>query len=120
MQFQDASILGRLLATLESFRTSTRINKPELIAAALRIYQDTRLSVAQDIVARSRVLGMLYEFNGPAYDGADRADENALEQWREEIAKRWEFQWTGSPEDDWARAEKRLEEVLVLEATSLE
>lgn len=63
---------------------------------------------------------MLYEFNGPAYDGADRADENALEQWREEIAKRWEFQWTGSPEDDWARAEKRLEEVLVLEATSLE
>jgi len=101
---EDAYILGRLLAD--------EMTGKNIVADALKIYQDIRLAVGRNIVAVSRDVGMMYEFNGPDYDGVDREDRDAIKRWGETLYKKWSFQWTGSPEDDWQRARALLGQVV--------
>ncbi|TFY56049.1 hypothetical protein EVG20_g9082 [Dentipellis fragilis] len=96
----DAYLLGRILSHNDT--------TPEIIPQALQIYQDIRLSFSQAVVARSRETGLMYEFNGPEYDGVDREDEESLGRWRKRICDRWQFQWNEDPEGQWEEAESRL------------
>lgn len=104
MSIQDAYLLGRLLA--DSATTKSNIPK------ALKIYQDIRLPVANEVVSISRDVGLMYEFNGAEYDGSDRDDHEAIQRWREAILEKWRFQWTGIPEDDWLAAQRRLRQAI--------
>ncbi|KAA1470072.1 FAD/NAD-P-binding domain-containing protein [Dentipellis sp. KUC8613] len=97
---EDAYLLGRIL----SHQNTTF----ETISRALQIYQDIRLAFSQAVVARSREAGLMYEFNGPEYDGADRGDVEALGRWRKGICDRWQFQWNTDPEGQWEEAESKL------------
>jgi len=100
---EDAYILGRLLSDDLTTRT--------IVPSALKIYQDVRLSVANDVVAISRDLGMMYELNSPEYDGEDRNDSEVIERWGQAILSKWSFQWIGVPEDEWKTARMRLTEL---------
>ncbi|KAJ7627743.1 hypothetical protein DFH06DRAFT_1338914 [Mycena polygramma] len=54
---EDAHILGRLLAH--------SLTKTENIPAVLKLYEELRLTLTQEMVEKSRVNGMMYEFNHP-------------------------------------------------------
>jgi salicylate hydroxylase len=81
-----------------------------VVPKALKIYQDIRLSVASNVVAISRDLGNMYEFNFGPYDGEDRDDKDAIMRWGQAIFSKWHFHWIGIPEDDWKTAQRRLTE----------
>ncbi|KAA1470047.1 FAD/NAD-P-binding domain-containing protein [Dentipellis sp. KUC8613] len=100
---EDSYLLGRLL----SHPSTTLSNVP----AVMQIYEDLRLAPANQTVALSRELGLMYELNGPVYNGEEPVDEDVLRRWKEEIYKRWEVYWQGRPEDDWKIAEGRLQHV---------
>lgn len=67
--------------------------------------------MANDVVAISRDLGMMYELNSPEYDGEDRSDSEVIERWGQAILSKWSFQWIGVPEDEWKTARMRLTEL---------
>ncbi|THH18845.1 hypothetical protein EW146_g2204 [Bondarzewia mesenterica] len=100
----DAYMLGRIL--------SHQFISPKTIPLALRIYQDLRLSLVNDIVASATEAGLMYEFNSGIYHGRDIADEKKVKQWADKIYIKWQFQWTGSPEEDWEEAKRRIEEMI--------
>lgn len=76
--------------------------------------------MANNVVASSRDLGMMYELNGPEYDGKDRDDSDAIKRWGQVMLSKWSFQWTGIPEDDWKLARMRLIEVASASETDLD
>ncbi|KAF9064305.1 FAD/NAD-P-binding domain-containing protein [Rhodocollybia butyracea] len=97
---EDAYILGRLL--------SDELTTESMVPKALKIYQDIRLSVANNVVAISQDLGNMYEFNFGPYDGEDRENKDAIMRWGQAIFSKWRFHWIGIPEDDWKTARRRL------------
>lgn len=77
----------------------------------LRIYQEIRLPLAQRAAERSRLSGLMYEFNHP-----DHPIESASS--KEEFKKlgniiRASFGWLaeGGCDEDWIRAEAKLKEI---------
>ncbi|OCH86635.1 FAD/NAD(P)-binding domain-containing protein [Obba rivulosa] len=98
---EDAYVLGHLLAhplvTLDT------------VAHTLKVYEDARLEFANRIITTSRDIGLLYEFNGPIYDGSRGASQETLDQWGKAIYERWEFQWNGSPAEELQHAKEQLE-----------
>ncbi|TFY64904.1 hypothetical protein EVG20_g5781 [Dentipellis fragilis] len=100
---EDSYLLGRLLS-----HSSTTLNN---VPAVMRIYENLRLVPANKTVAISRELGLMYELNGPEYNGEEPVGDDVLQRWREAIYKRWEAYWQGHPEDDWKIAEDKLQQV---------
>lgn len=68
--------------------------------------------MANNVVAMSRDMGMMYELNGPEYDGEDRNDSEAIKRWGQAMVPKWDFHWTGIPEDDWEKAKMQLIDVV--------
>lgn len=124
--FQDAYIVGRLLT-----HPLTGHKRADL---ALLVYEAVRLRTTNSLVLRSRELGCLTEFDCPgpsshlqplvndadgegrrtAHSGeeADAAMEAWRQRWSEEVTKRWQWQWEGSPQENWKVAEKMLGEAV--------
>jgi salicylate hydroxylase len=82
------------------------------VPAALRAYQDVRLSAAQLIAHNSERVGRMYQFNMPGcYDGTDRGNERGeLEILHQMIMSNFESRDQGSAVAQWQQAEKRLRE----------
>ncbi|TFY76984.1 hypothetical protein EWM64_g7028 [Hericium alpestre] len=103
---EDACMLGRLHAH--------DLTTHDTVPAAIQIYEDRRLAFANAVVAAARETGLMYEFNGPEYDGALPMDADALRRWREGIFRRWEFQWQGSPLEECREAEETLRRAVLV------
>ena len=106
--FQDAYVLGRLLA-----HPSTTL---ERIPEVLKKYESVRLPAANSVVHRSRLAGLLYEFNGKdLYDGSDLPKEQldrSYNELTEAILDQWKWQWTTNTMDqEWANIESTLPKV---------
>lgn len=83
------------------------------VADALKIYDGVRRPFANNVVERSRTAGFIYEFNQPGLGGEEEAySTSSLKAMGEEVYRQWSWHWLSMPEEDWARAEKELEEVL--------
>ncbi|KAJ6620964.1 FAD/NAD-P-binding domain-containing protein [Mycena sp. CBHHK59/15] len=105
---EDAHILGRLLA-------HPLVVKPK-IPATLKLHEKLRLSRTQDAGEKSRINGMMYEFNHPNFlfndpthpDGPSREELEALGN-----AVGLSFAWLadGNVEEDWAEAEAQLKAI---------
>ncbi|KZT25301.1 FAD/NAD(P)-binding domain-containing protein [Neolentinus lepideus HHB14362 ss-1] len=98
---EDVYILGRLLA----HPSATLDKAPDI----LRIYERVRLPFASGVAAECAATGYLYEFNGPAYGGAEC---EGLRELGKQIEKQWEWHWTKDFREDWRRAETLLSEAL--------
>ncbi|OAX34942.1 FAD/NAD(P)-binding domain-containing protein [Rhizopogon vinicolor AM-OR11-026] len=101
---EDAFVLGRLLA----HPLTTLDNVP----AALRAYQDARLSAAQ-LVARSTThTGWMYQFNMPGYyDGTDQGNERGeMEILQKMINNQFDSYGQGSAVAELRQAERSLQE----------
>ncbi|EMD38820.1 hypothetical protein CERSUDRAFT_151487 [Gelatoporia subvermispora B] len=105
----DAYILGRLLAHPLTMRAR--------IPAVLNLYESVRLRAAAEIVRRSRLTGLMYEFSAPgSYDGADRENEREhLNKLGEDLYGVWTWQWEGEPDAEWEGAEAKLKEMVQAE-----
>ncbi|KAJ7464503.1 hypothetical protein FB451DRAFT_1263683 [Mycena latifolia] len=105
---EDAHILGRLLAHPLAAKRK--------IPAILKLYEDLRLSPTQAAAEKSRINGMMYEFNhtnflfnDPSHpEGPSREDLGALGK-----AVGLSFAWLadGHAAEDWVEAETRLKEI---------
>ncbi|KAJ7613355.1 hypothetical protein DFH06DRAFT_1109238 [Mycena polygramma] len=105
---EDAHILGRLLAH--------PLTKKETIPAVLKLYEELRLAPTQEIVEKSRINGMMYEFNHPDFLFNDPSHPESPS--REELealgsAVGQSFTWLadGQVDADWAQAEAKLKAV---------
>jgi salicylate hydroxylase len=88
----------------------------EKIPRILKLYEDLRLSRTQDAAEKSRINGLMYEFNHPNFlfndpshpDGPSREDLEALGK-----AVGLSFAWVadGHVDEDWEKAEARLKAV---------
>lgn len=102
---KDAYILGHLL--------SHPLSTIDTVATSLKVYEDMRLDFANRIISNSRDIGLMYEFNGPIYDGRKGVSQEVLDEWGKAICERWEFQWTGSPAEELQQATAQLEAQLM-------
>ncbi|OAX31447.1 FAD/NAD(P)-binding domain-containing protein [Rhizopogon vinicolor AM-OR11-026] len=101
---EDAFVLGRLLA--HSLTTLDNVH------AALKAYQDVRLSVTQLLARQSSDMGYMYEFDAPGYyDGTDRGNEREeLELLKEKILERRGWESDDGAFSGWLKAEGKLQE----------
>ncbi|OAX42230.1 hypothetical protein K503DRAFT_683764, partial [Rhizopogon vinicolor AM-OR11-026] len=100
---KDAFVLGRLLA-----HPLTTLDN---VHAALKAYQDVRLSVGQFVARNSEAMGDMFEFDAPGYyDGVDRQNEReALELLKDEILELRRWRGEGAIAE-WLQAERKLQE----------
>ncbi|KAJ7726936.1 hypothetical protein B0H16DRAFT_1735435 [Mycena metata] len=96
---EDAHMLGCLLAHSSAVKAN--------IPAVLKLYQELRLIPAQDAAEKSRLNGMMYEFNHPdfLFDEPSREELTAL---GEAIGRSFEWLAEGNVAGDWAEAEAQL------------
>ncbi|KAL5530919.1 hypothetical protein ACEPAG_3795 [Sanghuangporus baumii] len=103
---EDSYILGKLLA-------SPGVTKQNLLSV-LQIYNAIRRPFGNHVVERSRMTGLLYEFNKLPEDideGRARAGSDIeLGKLTRELYKKWEIQWSALPNVDWREAERMLRE----------
>ena len=115
LDYQDAFILGRLLADP---RTSLA-----RVEDALRIYQDIRLPFGRGVVLKSDKVGRLCEFNYPGlYDGVSisaGSQEEEIKLTKEKlgevgraIEEVWSWQVKERVEDQWDEAKARYEALI--------
>ncbi|KAH9911102.1 uncharacterized protein BXZ73DRAFT_57355 [Epithele typhae] len=125
---EDAYLLGTLL-------TDPRTSPPRL-PRVLEIYQAVRLPFARAVVRNARAVGLMYEFNSPGLYAADpaRGEPTAVGVRSEEVTaaaadgdgdglKRrlgelerairgmWQWQWKEKVEEQWAEAERMMDEL---------
>ncbi|KLO11287.1 FAD/NAD-binding domain-containing protein [Schizopora paradoxa] len=101
---EDAYVLGRLLAhdnvTVENVRN------------ALDIYDIVRKPIASKVADLSRMCGNSYNFHyvpdSIKEAGVEVESPEGLKLLCDFIYSAWSFNWTGTPEDEWAQAEKML------------
>ncbi|EIM84251.1 FAD/NAD-P-binding domain-containing protein [Stereum hirsutum FP-91666 SS1] len=98
---EDAYILGRLLAHSQMTL--------ETVSVAFEAYQAKRLPFVNQIIENANEVGLMYEFNGPIYNGEERRDKEKMDEWAARIYSMWEFQWVGSPEEDWEEVKGEFE-----------
>ncbi|KAJ6477006.1 FAD/NAD-binding domain-containing protein [Mycena sanguinolenta] len=105
---EDAHILARLL--------SHSLAKKKNITAILKLFESLRLVPTQDAAEKSRINGMMYEFNHPDFLFNDPVHPD--EPSREELKSLGNtvglsFGWLadGNVEADWAEAEARLKNI---------
>ena len=107
---EDAYILASILADAHT----TLSNLP----TALKIYEEIRLPRGNDVIARSRKNGRLFEFTDSQFhhfrntviqDG-DSAEKERFQDYVKVIVDNWEWAWTTTPVDDLERALKLLQE----------
>lgn len=94
---QDAHILGHLLAN-----PNANLDKVEDI---LRIYQEIRLPLGAQAAERSRINGLIYEFDHPDFPVAENASVADLEIMGEAVGTSFAWLAEGSCDDDLKRAE---------------
>ena len=115
LDYQDAFILGRLLADP---RTSLA-----RVEDVLRIYQDIRLPFGRGVVLKSDKVGRLCEFNYPGlYDGVSisaGSQEEEIKLTKEKlgevgraIEEVWSWQVKERVEDQWDEAKARYEALI--------
>ncbi|KAJ7624371.1 hypothetical protein FB45DRAFT_836440 [Roridomyces roridus] len=99
---ESAYILGRILS-----HPSTT---PQTIGHALQVYSAIRKPFANGIVEKTRLMGLMYEFNAPGlYDGRRGEGEGeGLEALGELIRREWEWVGMHGIREDWERAERML------------
>jgi salicylate hydroxylase len=103
---EDAYILGRTLAHPNCTK--------DTIVEALKIYEGIRLPFANTIAQKTRLVGLLYEFNVEGhYDGSypvHGADSDAIQTVKRAIHEQWEWKEASErvPDDDWFNAEEML------------
>ncbi|KAJ8597701.1 hypothetical protein M405DRAFT_296659 [Rhizopogon salebrosus TDB-379] len=104
MAIEDAFVLGRLLA-----HPLTSLGS---LPAALKAYQDVRLSVTQLVARESYRAGCLLQFSMHGhYDGTDRGNEReGLEILKELITRQHDNDGKGGVIAEWLEAEKKLRE----------
>lgn len=99
--FQDAYVLGRLLA-----HDSTCLDN---VAEVMRLYQDVRRPVANEVVHLSRESGSMYQFNHPAYlQDSFSKDPADLKKLGVSIASQFAWATEGGPVHDWPHVEALL------------
>ncbi|TFY76780.1 hypothetical protein EWM64_g7234 [Hericium alpestre] len=67
---EDACMLGHLLVHDLTMR--------DTVPATMQIYEDRRLAFANAVIAAACKTGLMYEFNGPEYNGMLPMDADAL------------------------------------------
>ncbi|KAJ7717963.1 hypothetical protein B0H16DRAFT_1798522 [Mycena metata] len=102
---KDAYLLGRLL----SHASTTRADIP----AILKLYEALRLPPTQDAWEKSRINGMMYEFNHPDFlfndpSHTDGPSRDELERLGAAVGLSFMWLAEGNAEEDWAEAEARL------------
>ncbi|KAF4593195.1 hypothetical protein EYR38_008907 [Pleurotus pulmonarius] len=97
---EDAHLLGRLLAHPKT----TKDNLPTV----LQIYQDIRLPFAQQKAERSRLNGLMYEFNHPEFQVNSRSSRDEMEALGKAVGETFSWLAEGGCDDDWVEAEERL------------
>lgn len=99
---KDAFVLGRLLAH--------PLTSLDSLPAALKAYQDVRLSVTQLVARESYRAGCLLQFSMHGhYDGTDRGNEReGLEILKELITRQHDNDGKGGVIAEWLEAEKKL------------
>ena len=104
--FQDAFILGRLLAD--------ELVSKDCIEAALHVFESSRRPFSQDVVQRSQKFGRLLAFRSPANDRTYLAHESAadLDRLKKIIQEEWEWQNKGGTLQEWEDAKRKLKEIL--------
>ncbi|KAL5492945.1 hypothetical protein ACEPAI_4393 [Sanghuangporus weigelae] len=107
---EDSYILGKLLA-------SPDVTNQNLVSV-LKIYDAIRRPFGNHVAERSRMTGLLYEFNELPEDideGRARAGSDIeLGKLTREIYKKWEIQWSALPNVEWREAERMLREQGIL------
>ncbi|KAF7430636.1 hypothetical protein PC9H_006345 [Pleurotus ostreatus] len=97
---EDAHLLGRLLAHPKT----TKDNLP----VVLQIYQDIRLPFAQQKAERSRLNGLMYEFNHPDFQVNSKSSRDEMESLGKAVGETFGWLAKGGCDDDWMEAEERL------------
>ncbi|KAL4256654.1 FAD/NAD(P)-binding domain superfamily protein [Pleurotus pulmonarius] len=101
---EDAHLLGRLLAHPKT----TKDNLP----AVLQIYQDIRLPFAQKKAERSRLNGLMYEFNHPDFRVNSKSSRVEMEALGKAVGETFGWLAKGGCDDDWMEAEERLNKLV--------
>lgn len=99
---QDAFILGRILS-------HPNMGKDNL-ATALKIYDSVRRPIVKKVTGRSRLSGLLYEFNAPGFEDIIVISEEKYKALGDMINDQWSWQWKTLPDEDWLTTERILQE----------
>ena len=94
-------------------RTLAHANvRRENVAEALKVYEAVRLPAAQEVLERSRTVGLFYDFNHPDFD-ADGVEitHESLKTRADELQRYWSRQWEGTPEGAWELIAAELEKL---------
>ncbi|KAJ6460478.1 hypothetical protein C8R47DRAFT_1226244 [Mycena vitilis] len=106
---EDAHILGRLLAH--------PLTKKENIPAVLKLYEELRLAPTQEIAEKSRINGMMYEFNHPDFlfndpSHPESPSREELEALGDAVGRSFAWLADGEVEADWVEAEAKLKAII--------
>ena len=82
------------------------------VAEVLKIYEGVRLPAAQEVLERSRTVGLFYDFCHPDFDkeGKEITDET-LKARGEALRQFWSRQWSGTPEQSWNLIAEELDKL---------
>ncbi|KAJ7174835.1 hypothetical protein C8R46DRAFT_1252937 [Mycena filopes] len=97
---EDAHMLGRLLAHPAAVKAT--------IPAILKLHEELRLPQAQAAAEKSRLNGMMYEFNHPEFMFEHAPSREELAALGDAVGRSFAWLAEGRVEDDWAEAEARL------------
>ncbi|KAL4262743.1 FAD/NAD(P)-binding domain superfamily protein [Pleurotus pulmonarius] len=97
---EDAHLLGRLLAHPKA----TKENLPNI----LKIYQGIRLPFAQKTAERSRLNGLIYEFNHPDFPVNSKSSKEEMHTLGEAVGATFGWLAKGGCDEDWKNAEEQL------------
>ncbi|KAJ7438743.1 hypothetical protein FB451DRAFT_1378122 [Mycena latifolia] len=102
---KDAHILGRLLAHPSAFKAN--------VSAILKIHENLRLTRTQEAGNKSRINGLMYEFNHPEFlfndpSHPDEPSSEELKRLGKSVGLSFAWLADGSIEKDWAEADAEL------------
>ncbi|KAJ7166258.1 hypothetical protein C8R46DRAFT_1276176, partial [Mycena filopes] len=97
---EDAHMLGCLLAHPAAVKAT--------IPAILKLHEELRLPQAQAAAEKSRLNGMMYEFNHPEFMFEHAPSREELASLGDAVGRSFAWLAEGRVEDDWVEAEARL------------